>query len=102
MLHFLMTTVLYWTRFPSVSIGLPANYSKEKYEEEENAYLTVISLGLIFLLGQFVMLPVHYEKLYFRNVINLALDIAAIFFNFWIAFDGLHWHTYVFIFIFCV
>jgi hypothetical protein len=100
--HFLATLLLIWTRYPAVAITLSPGYSQQQYQNAENSYLAVISFGIILLLLEFAMIPVNYGKVYFRNVVSMALDFAAIFFDIWIILDGLSWQTYVPIFFICM
>lgn len=101
-LHLLSTTLLIWTRYPSIQITLKPNYSSLEYHKHEDAYISLIAFAIMLILFQTCILPFHIGKLSFRAVWNLSSDVAAIFFNVWIALDGLGWDTYIYIFIFCV
>ncbi|RYH24368.1 hypothetical protein EON65_16730 [archaeon] len=100
--HFILTTFLVWTRYPSIQISLRSDHSSVDYRKTEDSYLALIAWGIILLIMEFLMLPITYDKLYFRNVINFGLDWAACFFIAWIVLDGLSWRTYIYIFVFCV
>lgn len=101
-LHLLSITFLTWTRYPSIQIRLSPNYSSQDYTNAENSYLGLIAFGIILTIFQMSILPFNYGKLSFRAVWNMSSDIAAIFWNLWIALDGLGWDTYIYIFVFCV
>jgi hypothetical protein len=100
--HFIATTCLYWTRYPSVQIILGPDYSDSLYLAQESSYMSVISLGLIFLIFQGLALPFEQNKLHILSVLGCALDLSAIFFIIWIVLDGLAWTTYSYIFCSCV
>lgn len=102
MCHFILTTFLVWTRYPSIQITLPPNYSHLRYNVRDDSYISLIALGIVFLLLQFFMLPATFGKLSFRQVMAMAADVVGIFFITWIILDGLSWQTYIYIFIFCV
>jgi hypothetical protein len=84
-----------------VQITLGPHYTSEEYKFSEDSYVGLISWGIILVLFQLSILPFSIGKLSFRAVFNLACDCSAIFFNFWIALDGLGWDTYIYIFVFC-
>ncbi len=102
LVHFLITLCLIWTRYPAVAITMSPGYSSNQYHKAENSYLAVISFSIILIILEFAMIPVNYGKVYFRTIISLSLDLAAIFFDGWIILDGLSWKSYVPIFIVCV
>jgi hypothetical protein len=102
LMHLVSITFLIWTRYPSVQVTLGPNYSSGDYKFREDSYLGLIAWGIMLVLFQLSILPFSIGKLSFRSVFNMALDISAIFFNFWIALDALGWDTYIYIFVFCV
>lgn len=101
-LHFCLTTFLIWTRSPAVRVAMTTGQSNSDFTHYENSYLTIIAFGIILLAVQFLMLPFSYNKVTFRAVMALGLDFAACFFIAWMVLDGLSWHTYIYILVFCV
>jgi hypothetical protein len=100
--HFVLTTALYWTRADSVQVTLSASATTNDFQYLESQYTGLLSVGLIALVFEMVSHLYTMESVTLVSAIKLLLDIVGSFFIAWIVLDGLAWDTYIYIFVFCV
>ena len=101
--HFILTTFLIWTKIDSieVTLGFGSN-TNELYRKYNANYQTMISFGLILNIFRIVMLSIDPGKVSIVSFFNLFCDGIACLFISWIVLDGLPWHQYTYILVFCV
>ena len=100
--HFLVTTVLLWTREDSIVVSLNAHYQPKEYNTQRDRYLSIIGFALIGLLWKAVCFSLTYHTISLLSAINIFLDVIGTFFVIWIFLDGLEWVNYIYIFVFCM
>jgi len=100
--HFLLTTGLYWTKFDSIQVAMENYKSDSEFLIANQQYVGMISFSLISLLFQVVVLGLAPDHISLMTMLHLAADCSACFWISWIILDGLDWHTYIYIFVFCV
>jgi Transmembrane protein len=98
--HILFTTVLYWTKFDSIQIGMVHRSDDSEYKSANESFTGLLSVSLIFLLIKMVYLGME-TQVTLSTVMHLFLDVAACLFISWIFLDGLVWETYIYVFAFC-
>lgn len=100
--HFVVTTILLWTPYDSISVTLPPNYSLDNYRSAIASYFAIISLGLVLIIFEFLFMVLNGFEISLLAAMHLGADLTGIFFVIWIFLDGLEWHTYIYILCFCV
>ncbi len=100
--HFLVTTVLLWTREDSIKISLDAYYELQHYNELRDRYVSIIGIALVGLLWKVVSFALTYQKISLLSAVNVFFDLIGCFFVIWIVLDGLEWVNYIYIFVFCM
>ena len=101
LLHFIMTTVLIWTKFDSIQSSIYYT-DNSTFSDRNQSYLGMVYTALILLLIRIALLAFEKSNITFTGVMSLFLDCLACFFIGWIALDGLIWSSYAYVFGFCV
>lgn len=101
MLHFILTTMLIWTKFDSIQTSIYYT-DNSSFSDRNQSYLGMVYTSLILLLIRLVFLGFDKSNVTFTGVISLFLDCLACFFIVWIVLDGLIWSSYAYVFGFCV
>jgi hypothetical protein len=106
--HFTSTFFLLWTRIDCINNHLSQSgqgrlvESDYQYSYQEASYLGYIYTGIIFIIINFlVFLFKGFQDGSFSSVMQLFLDVCGTFFCAWISLDGLDWHSYISVWIFC-
>lgn len=107
--HLLLTCVLIWTRTDNISTTLPLKYqvndmiiNTDNYDQIDSAYLTLISIGIIFIIFRLVVFLRTHLIVNIYSIICLFLDCIGCLFVAWMILDGFNWYYYGFILALCV
>ena len=100
--HFLLTTVLIWTRIDSIQVTMSTSDSDNVYRIYNENYTTMLAFALVLLVARFSLLFFNIMDITVISIFNIILDGIACLFNAWNALDGLAWYNYSYIFVFCV
>ncbi len=100
--HFLLTTVLIWTRIDSIQVTMSTSDSDNVYKIYNENYTSMLAFALVLLIARFLLLFFNIMDITAISIFNIILDGIACLFNAWSALDGLAWYNYSYIFVFCV
>jgi len=101
--HLMTTGLLIWTKFDSLQVAMVDIRDDAEFEGLNTAYMTLLGFAICFIIFQLaVFLARSSQVLTLSSVAHLCLDSLAIFFNLWIALDGLTWFTYLAVWTICV
>ena len=100
-LHFFVTTILFWTPIDSIAVSLQLQHTNHDYELTRQRFIGVIILGIILLSIRGVIMNFEIHIVSLKTVINLCVDCIGTYFIIWTIIDGLDWKTYIYVVVFC-
>lgn len=100
--HFIVTCVLFWTKYDSLRVSLSSTASAAEYNYFNRVYTALLSFGLLLIILEAIVFALKHQEKSFASAMHLFMDLIAIFFIMWIILDGLDWRTYIYIFVFCL
>ena len=102
LIHFILTTMLFWTMHNSIAVTLPPNYTESDYVDKRKVLEDLVITGTVILVFQMYLALTNNHVLSLISVVNLILDSLGVVFVSWMILDGLEWTTYIFILVFCM
>lgn len=100
-LHFFVTTILFWTPYDSIAVSLHLQHTSHDYELTRQRFIGVIVFGITLLSIRGVIMNFEIHLVSLKTVINLCADCIATYFIIWTIIDGLDWRTYIYVVVFC-